>query len=132
MTDQPGNTRTQLDDNAFPSELSVPDLELTQYTSAAHEFGHVLGYFINKAYQENPGAAVEDHPNITGFDSHAYNHEIGFIMLPGNRGNPELRRVHAIEYKRLNGGAGLYMSKTGSIPIGNHFNKSSTLIRGKM
>jgi RHS repeat-associated protein len=109
---------TQTDDEGAPSEFNISNLESSNYTTAAHEFGHVLGYFIDKRYSDGTL-----HNDVLGFQTHSYhNHgEENFIMGSGTNGDNSTRRVYAVEYSRVNGGNGIAMPTHLTINIGNYF-----------
>jgi hypothetical protein len=45
------NSHTQLNDELDASEFNVNELEESSYRTAAHEYGHVLGYYVNKGLE---------------------------------------------------------------------------------
>jgi hypothetical protein len=124
-------SHTQILDQSRHSEFNVDLLESSGYTDAAHEFGHVLGYYLNK-FTMTDGSRNPKLVEVLGTETHSnfkYPEEANFIMAPFNPLNPFSRRVDAIEYKRINGGKGLnFASHPKPTYIGNHFSAPPRLI----
>ncbi|MEI9811074.1 MAG: hypothetical protein WDO16_26075 [Bacteroidota bacterium] len=120
--DATGNSHTQLRDGDDPGAFNWQQLEATNYTTAAHEYGHVLGYFTGeKIYKDG-----SQRPDLNGFTTHSIKDEFNFIMNLVRDGQATLtgRRVDALEYTRINGGAGLHYSNHPDTHfIGNYYTK---------
>jgi RHS repeat-associated protein len=97
------------------TELNVDDIKDPHSTTAAHEFGHLLGYY-NKSDRKT---TVDD--KIV-YDEHHSNKDENFYMMSSN--NPEngsgtKRRVDPEEYSRLGGGRSRrYNNDNGNPQIG--------------
>lgn len=126
------NSHTQLNDELDASEFNVNELEESSYRTAAHEYGHVLGYYVNKGLGVPGTKEYERNYSIMGSNTHAYRNdpqEAYFIMSSNNQSDPTPDRVYAVEFQRLNNGGGIYMPTHLSVPIGNYFAKPPKIIR---
>jgi len=98
-------TSSSVEDGSNSGEFSIQQLNERGSTTAAHEFGHMLGYNIDKKFKDG-----SYHPDIVGDNGHAWKieEEKYFIMGGYSIGDVQTdagqRRVHAIEYTRLGGG----------------------------
>lgn len=84
-------------------KYDVGQLDKNGSNTAAHEFGHLLGYNVPKgiSMMQSPGAVEHDN------DSHAWRsepQEANYIMSRVHGGDQSQRRVDASEYSRLGGG----------------------------
>jgi RHS repeat-associated protein len=96
-------------------EFNVNQLESTKYTTAAHEFGHMMGYFVDKRHTW-PGGDGRLHSE-DGADTHAWTYERGFIMGRGAVvGDESQRRVNGEELLRINWGRGLHFKTNTNLP----------------
>ena len=120
------NSHTQLRDDDEPSGFNISQLENTNYVTAAHEYGHVLGYYVKeKIFTEGEH---RERPDLLGYTTHALPHETTFIMAVANQSNESSRRVDALEYTRINGGRGLnYPKHPPPHSIGNYHEKPPSL-----
>jgi hypothetical protein len=100
----------------FKLLFNIELLESTNYTDAAHEYGHMLGYFIDKINYP-PGGDGQLHPGQDGPQTHAWRNqnEDKFIM-GGYNGMGPFRRVHGEEYNRINWGRGLNLNSFINLP----------------
>lgn len=78
-------------------------------TTAAHEFGHMLGYSIDKRHSDG-----KSYPVVDGESTHAWRNQGEDYFIMGGYGrdisnpmNQSKRRVDPIEYTRVNGGGGV-------------------------
>ncbi|MFN4316148.1 MAG: hypothetical protein ACK4E0_17800 [Chitinophagaceae bacterium] len=92
--------------------MDIYDLNNRGTTTAAHEYGHMLGYFVDKGIPTNRSAGFQEFDN----DFHALRSgepsEEGYIMYRntyegGSNAQLSKRQVHGAEFSRLNGGKGL-------------------------
>ena len=97
-------------------EFNIDQLESSNYTVAAHEFGHLLGYYVDKRHT-GPGGDGQLHRE-DGPRTHAwYGLERGFIMGQGLiPGEEQLRRVHGEELMRVNWGRGFHYNTNINLP----------------
>lgn len=93
--------------------LKIDQLNSRGTTTAAHEYGHMLGYYVDKKNSTTDDQTRNDDNN------HAYRSEKDYIMArpPGIEAYPN-RRVHGEEFKRLNGGNGIAVPKNSKqVPV---------------
>jgi len=92
-------------DRSNSGEFSTQQLDERGSTTAAHEYGHMLGYNIDKKFKDG-----KYYPEIAGQNGHAWKNagEDYFIMggysSDGVQTDPSKRRVNPVEYTRLGGG----------------------------
>lgn len=111
-----GSASEVLDGNNS-ARIDVSDLNKNGSTTAAHEFGHMLGYDVKKGNVTANGKrdAEAIHQNDT--DHHAWRQsEPYYIMSRSFTADASKRRVDPIEYSRLNGGKGLTI-KSSRTPV---------------
>jgi hypothetical protein len=126
------NSHYQISDEHAASEFNVEELESSGYSVAAHEYGHVLGYFVDKPLGTPGTKEYDNNIALMGFKTHAYRNDPNeqyFIMSSRNLTDPTPDRVHAVEYQRLNGGSGIYMPTHLAVSIGNFYINPPKYIR---
>jgi len=98
-------------------EFNVDELESTNYTAAAHEYGHMMGYYIDKRHL-GPGGDGRLHFQEDGPVTHAWKQsERGYIMGYGAEvGDERQRSVHGEELERINWGRGLHFATNINLP----------------
>jgi len=88
--------------------MNVKELDNRGSTTAAHEFGHMLGYDVKKGNLNKDGTKDGIAINQNDNDHHAWRQsEPYYIMSRSFTVDASKRRVDPIEYGRLNGGKGL-------------------------
>lgn len=95
-----GTGTSHVDGNS--GEFNIEQLNDPQKGSstAAHEYGHMLGYYIDKKHRDG-----NYYPATDGFNTHAWkNQGEDYFIMGGYSGDQSKRRVDPIEYTRLNGG----------------------------
>jgi hypothetical protein len=103
---------TQESGGGYYGQFDIDQLDSRGSTTAAHEFGHMLGYFVDKGIPtvQSPGASEND------VNSHAWKDpnpskgipdERGYIMNKSKNMDPSNRHVMDAEFSRLNGGNGV-------------------------
>ncbi len=75
------NSHTQLNDELDASEFNVNELEESSYRTAAHEYGHVLGYYVNKGLGVPGTKEYERNYSIMGSNTHAYRNVTGTLYV---------------------------------------------------
>ena len=85
--------------------FDIADLDKYGTTTAAHEYGHLLGYHLEKGFDKNTNERILGQMDDEDHADRSNSEERGYIMSRIHGGaDHSKRRVHAIEYARLGGG----------------------------
>jgi RHS repeat-associated protein len=99
-------SHTQENDLGRASAFNVNELLMSNYTTAAHEYGHLLGYYVLDKQTDDGRAWGKDEDSKYGSRTHAWYKEDEKNFMMGSGGAD--RRVDALEWTRLNQGRGFY------------------------